>query len=58
LPPTFQNGFPAPAPVIVPSNGIITNPNPTTAQVCVPTNYKNGYIETWNLAAHSNCPGT
>ena len=40
LPPTFQNGFPAAGPVIVPSNGIIANPNPTTAQVYVPTNYK------------------
>ena len=37
LAPTFQNGFPAPDPVVVPSNGIITNPNPTTAQIYVPT---------------------
>jgi outer membrane receptor protein involved in Fe transport len=56
LPPTFQNGFPAPDPVIVPSNGIITNPNPTTSQVYVPTNYKNGYIETWNIAVQQQLP--
>ncbi len=54
--PTFQNGFPAPDPVIVPTNGIITNPNPSTAQVYVPTDYKNGYIETWNLALQRQLP--
>jgi hypothetical protein len=54
--PTFQNGFPAPDPVIVPTNGIITNPNPTTAQVYVPLDYKNGYIETWNIAVQRQLP--
>jgi hypothetical protein len=53
---TFQNGFPAPDPVIVPTNGIITNPNPTTSQVYVPLNYKNGYIETWNIAVQRQLP--
>jgi hypothetical protein len=56
LAPTFQNGFPAPDPVIVPTNGIITNPNPTTSQVYVPLNYKNGYIETWNIAVQRQLP--
>ncbi|HLK67997.1 MAG TPA: carboxypeptidase regulatory-like domain-containing protein [Bryobacteraceae bacterium] len=50
LAPTFQNGFPAPDPVVVPANGIITNVDPTTAQVIIPKNYRNSYIETWNLA--------
>jgi hypothetical protein len=54
--PTFANGFPAPDPVVVPSNGIIANPNPTTAQVYVPLNYKNGYIETWNFAVQRQLP--
>ncbi len=54
--PTFQNGFPAPDPVVVPSNGIITNPNPSTAQFYIPTNYKNGYIETWNIAVQQQLP--
>uniref|UniRef100_Q02CU6 TonB-dependent receptor, plug n=1 Tax=Solibacter usitatus (strain Ellin6076) TaxID=234267 RepID=Q02CU6_SOLUE len=54
--PTFQNGFPAPAPVFVPSNGIITNPDPSTAQFYIPTDYKNGYIETWNLAIQQQLP--
>jgi hypothetical protein len=56
LPATFQNGFPAPDPVIVPKNGIITNPNPTTAQVYVPKDYKNGYIEAWNFAIQRQLP--
>jgi len=53
---TFQNGFPAPAPVVIPPNGIITNPDPTTAQVYIPLNYKNGYIESWNLAVQRQLP--
>jgi hypothetical protein len=54
--PTFANGFPAPDPVIVPSNGIITSPNPTSAEIYVPTSYKNGYIETWNFAVQRELP--
>jgi hypothetical protein len=54
--PTFQNGFPAPDPVVIPANGIITNPNPTTAQFYIPLNYKNGYIETWNIAVQRQLP--
>ena len=54
--PTFQNGFPPPDPVVVPSNGIISNPNPTTAQVYVPKDYKNGYIEAWNFAIQRQLP--
>jgi hypothetical protein len=56
LAPTFQNGFPAPDPVIVPKNGIITNPNPTTAQIYIPLDYKNGYIEAWNFAVQQQLP--
>ena len=48
--PTFQNGIPAPDPVVVPSNGIITNPNPTTQQFVIPLNWKNPYVEQWNVA--------
>ena len=56
LPSTFQNGLPAPDPVVVPTNGIITNPNPTTTQYYIPLNYRNGYIETWNLAIQRQLP--
>jgi hypothetical protein len=55
LPPTFANGFPAPAPVVVPSNGII-QPDPTTQQFAIPLNYRNGYIETWNFAVQRELP--
>ena len=51
-----QTGFPAPDPVVVPSNGIITNVNPTTAQFYIPKNYKNGYIESWNFAVQRQLP--
>ena len=54
--PSFANGFPAPDPVVVPTNGIITDPNPTTAQVWIPKNYHNGYIETWNFAVQQQLP--
>jgi hypothetical protein len=54
--PTFQNGFPAPAPPIVPSNGIIPKPDPTLAQVLIPLDYRNGYIETWNFAIQRELP--
>jgi hypothetical protein len=53
--PTFANGFPAPAPVVVPSNGII-KPDPTTSEVVIPLNYRNGYIETWNFAVQRELP--
>jgi hypothetical protein len=56
LAPTYQNGFPAPDPVVVPSNGIIANPNPTSAQVWIPQNYKNGYVEAYNLAIQQALP--
>lgn len=56
LAPTFQNGFPAPDPVRVPASGIITNPDPTTAEIIIPKNYRNGYIETWNLAVQRELP--
>jgi hypothetical protein len=53
--PTFANGFPPPAPVVVPSNGII-KPDPTTAEAVIPLNYRNGYIETWNFAVQRELP--
>ncbi len=56
LPATWANGLPAPDPVVVPANGIITNVNPTTAQFYIPKNYKNGYIESWNFAIQRQLP--
>ena len=54
-PASFEAGFPAPQPVVVPSNGIIT-PQTTSAEVYVPQNYRNGYIESWNFAVQRELP--
>jgi hypothetical protein len=54
--PTFQNGFPLPRPVVVPADGIITNPDPTTAEIYIPLDYHNGYIEAWNFAVQRQLP--
>jgi hypothetical protein len=56
VPATWANGLPAPDPVVVPANGIITNPNPTTQQLYIPLNYRNGYIETWSVAVQRQLP--
>ncbi len=53
---SFENGFPAPDPVVIPKNGIITNPNPTTSQLYIPLNYKNPYFESWNAAIQRQLP--
>jgi hypothetical protein len=57
---TFQAGFPAPVPVTIPSNGIIpANTKALLAQqyFVVPTNYKNPYVESWNVAVQQALPG-
>jgi len=56
LAPTFSNGFPPPDPVVVPSNGIISDPDTTAAKTVIPLNYKNGYIESWNFAVQRELP--
>ena len=53
---SFEAGFPAPAPVVVPSNRIITNPASTTEEFVIPTNYHNGYIEAWSFAVQRQLP--
>ena len=53
---TFQNGFPAPVNVPIPSNGIITNPPTTTAYNDINLNFKNPYVESWNLAIQRALP--
>jgi TonB dependent receptor len=57
-PATFQAGFPGPVPI--PSNGIIQIPNsgPLNSQAYsyIPTNWKNPYVESWNIAIQQALP--
>ncbi|GGA79719.1 hypothetical protein GCM10011507_33660 [Edaphobacter acidisoli] len=58
-PATFQNGFPAPVPIPIPSNGIIATNTPTLiSQVYtwIPKTYRNPYVESWNLAVQQALP--
>ncbi|HEX4284589.1 MAG TPA: carboxypeptidase regulatory-like domain-containing protein [Terracidiphilus sp.] len=63
---TFDNGFPAPVAVNIPSNGIIVLPTTGStllakqliAQVYtyIPLNYKNPYASSWNVALEQALP--
>ena len=56
---TFQAGFPAPVPVVIPGNGIIPA---ITAQLrsqqynIIPKTYFNPYVESWNVAVQQALP--
>jgi outer membrane receptor protein involved in Fe transport len=55
---TFQAGFPAPVPVVIPSNGRIT-PTGTLASsnfFVIPLDYRNPYVVSWNLAVQRALP--
>jgi hypothetical protein len=52
-PATFQAGFPAPVPVVIPSNGIIpVNTSFLRSQTYfyIPSTFKNAYAGSWNVA--------
>jgi hypothetical protein len=53
---TFQAGMPTPTPVVVPSDGIIRNPDPTQAYFYIPQDYKNSYVLQWNFAVQQALP--
>ncbi len=53
---TFQNGFPAAVLPTVPPNGIITNAPTNQSYYVVPQNYKNPYVESWNIALERELP--
>ncbi|MBV8552160.1 MAG: TonB-dependent receptor [Acidobacteriaceae bacterium] len=55
-PATFQAGFPAPVPIVVPSNGIITNPPVAQNYFVIPLTYENPYVESWNFAVQQGLP--
>jgi Carboxypeptidase regulatory-like domain len=54
-PATFQAGFPAPVPIVVPSNGILAAPI-SQSYVVIPNNYENPYVESWNVAVQQSLP--
>jgi hypothetical protein len=51
-PATFQQGFPAPVPVAVPSSGILPAGGTLLSQsmFIINQNFKNPYVESWNFA--------
>ena len=57
-PATFQNGFPLPMPVAVPSNGIIPATGSLLSQnmFVINQNFKNPAAETWNFAVQRALP--
>ena len=57
---TFQAGFPPPVAIPVPANGIIPTNTPFLVSqnyLIVPKNYKNPYVESWNVAVQQALPG-
>jgi len=54
---TFETGFPALIQPAIPANGIITNPTVGSAYFVVNQNFKNPYVESWNLAVQHSFPG-
>lgn len=55
---TFQAGFPAPVPIVIPSSGIIT-PTGTLASSnfdVIPKDFNNTYVESWNMALQRALP--
>ncbi len=53
---TFQNGFPPPVLPAVPASGIITNAPTNQSYIVIPLNYKNPYVESWNVAVERSLP--
>jgi hypothetical protein len=56
---SFQQGFPAPVPVPVPSNGILPAGGAllSQAEFTINKDFKNPYVETWNVAVQQALPG-
>jgi len=57
-PATFQQGFPAPVPVAVPTNGILSAGGTLLSQsmFIINQNFKNPYVESWNFAIQQSLP--
>jgi Carboxypeptidase regulatory-like domain len=55
-PATFQNGFPAFQSVVIPSNGIITNPDVNSTYFFINPKFREPYTESWNFAIQRSLP--
>ncbi len=55
-PATFQNGFPPFQSVVIPSNGIITNPDLNSAYFFINPRFRDPYVLSWNLAIQRSLP--
>ena len=53
---TFERGFPPATPALIPSNGIITNPDPSQVYFQVNPHFREPYVESWNLAIQRTLP--
>jgi len=53
---SFQLGMPAPSPIVIPSNGIITNAAATSVFTVTPSHMPISYIEAWNFAVQQALP--
>ncbi len=49
-------GFPPPLPVTIPDSGVIPNA-PQQSYIVIPTDLRQGYLETWNIAIQRQLPG-
>ena len=52
---SMGNGFPAPIPATIPSNGIITNP-PAQVYDSIDPKFREGYVQSWNIAYQRALP--
>jgi hypothetical protein len=53
---TFQAGMPAPTPIVIPSNGIMTNASATSVYTVTPVKFPVSYVEAWNFAVQQALP--
>ena len=51
---SMTTGFPIPRPAVIPPNGII--PNTGSVPTIIPLDYREGYIESWNIAFQRQLP--
>ncbi len=55
-PATFQAGFPPFAATVIPTNGIINNADLNQSYISINSNFKEPYVETWNIAVQRSLP--